>query len=123
MDNFNIAIAYIKRVYLEKYVCFTGRANRAEFWYAFLFSFLVSTIIGFIPGTFGSVLTILWSLAVLLPTLGVSARRLHDINKTGWLILLSLIPLIGIIILIIWWCREGDKEENQYGPAPEELHA
>ena len=121
MSNFNTAMAYIKRVYLEKYVCFNGRANRAEFWYSYLFNFLVSTVIGFIPGKLGMILTIIWSLAVLLPTLGVAVRRLHDINKTGWLLLLALIPIVGIIILIIWWCKEGDNAENQYGPVPEEI--
>ena len=117
----NEFLAYVKRVYLEKYVCFEGRANRKEFWYSFLFNFIISTIIGFIPGKGGLIATIVWSLAVLLPTLGVAARRLHDINKSGWLLLIALIPLIGEIILIIWWIKEGDKAENQYGPVPEEL--
>lgn len=121
MSNFNVAIAYIKRVFLEKYFCFTGRANRAEFWYSFLFNFLVSFILGLFGTKVGPILTTIWSLAVLLPTLGVAVRRLHDINKTGWLVLLSLIPLVGIIILIIWWCREGDPAENQYGPVAEEI--
>lgn len=117
----NTAIAYIKRVFLEKYACFSGRANRAEFWYSYLFNFIVTTILGFIPGKVGMIIQIIWWLAVLLPTLGVAVRRLHDINKSGWLLLLSLIPIVGIIILIIWWCKEGDKAENQFGPVAEEI--
>ena len=121
MNNFNIAIAYVKRVFLEKYVCFEGRANRAEFWYSYLFNFIVSTVLGFIPGKVGMIIQIIWWLAVLLPTLGVAARRLHDINKSGWFLLFSLIPIVGIIILIVWWCTAGDQTENQYGPVPEEI--
>ena len=121
MNNFNTAIAYIKRVFLEKYFCFEGRANRAEFWYSFLAYFLVNLILGWIPGVVGLIIKIVWWLATLLPFLGVSARRLHDINKSGWLLLLALIPLVGEIILIIWWCQEGDKTDNQYGPVPEEI--
>lgn len=123
MSNFNIAMAYVKRVYLEKYLDFNGRANRPEFWYSFLFNFIVTTVLGFIPGKVGMIIQIIWWLAVLLPTLGVAARRLHDINKSGWLLLLALIPLVGEIILIIWWCKEGDKTDNQYGPVPEEIKA
>ena len=123
MNNFNIAIAYVNRVFLEKYLCLEGRANRAEFWYSFLFNFIVTTVLGFIPGKVGMIIQIIWWLAVLLPTLGVAVRRLHDINKSGWLLLLALIPLVGEIILIIWWAKEGDKADNQYGPVPEEIKA
>ena len=120
----NEIIAYVKRVFLEKYVCFTGRANRKEFWYSFLFVAVVNIILSLIfgrAGKAGMIIQIIWSLVVLLPTLGVGARRLHDINKSGWLLLIALIPIVGEIILIIWWIKEGDKAENQYGPVPEEL--
>ena len=118
----NEILAYVKRVYLEKYVCFSGRANRKEFWYAFLFNFVVTFILGLF-GKVGMYISYVWMLVVLLPTLGVAARRLHDINKSGWLLLLCLIPLIGEIILIIWWCKAGDAAENKYGPVPEEIKA
>lgn len=117
----NEIIAYVKRVYLEKYVCFTGRANRKEFWYSFLFVAVINILLSLIPGKVGMIISIIWMLAILLPTLAVSARRLHDINKTGWAILIGLIPLVGEIILIIWWAKEGDKAENQYGPVPEDI--
>lgn len=57
-------------------------------------------------------------LAFLLPSLGLSVRRLHDINKSGWFILLGLIPLVGAIILIVWACKESDPHPNNYGPEP-----
>jgi uncharacterized membrane protein YhaH (DUF805 family) len=113
----NEFIAVAKHVFLKNYVNFEGRAGRKEFWYAFLFSFVISFILGLL-GKVGAILSGIWSLAVLLPTLGVGARRLHDINKSGWLLLLAFIPLIGEIILIIWWAKEGDATENQYGPVP-----
>ena len=116
----NEIIAVVKHVFLENYVNFEGRATRKEFWYAFLFNFVVGFVLGLIPGKVGMIIQIIWSLAVLLPMLSVGARRLHDINKSGWFQLLALIPLVGIILLIVWWAQEGEKTENQYGPVPEE---
>jgi len=118
----NEFIAIVKKVFLENYCNFEGRATRKEFWYAFLFNFIVSAILGLF-GKVGVWLSGIWSLAVLLPFLGVGARRLHDINKTGWLLLLSLIPLVGQIILIIWWATAGETTENQYGPVPTDPQA
>jgi len=115
-------IALLKFVFLKNFLNFQGRASRKEFWYAFLFNFIVTALISVIfrNSTVGTILLGVWSLAVLLPFLGVTARRLHDINKSGWLILVALIPLIGEIILIIWLARQGDATENQYGPVPQD---
>ncbi len=104
----------------NKYMQFDGRAHRGEFWSFFLFNLLISIgfgIVGRIIGM-GSVLQGLYGLAVLMPGLAVGARRLHDTNKTGWLQLLVLIPLVGIIILIVLWAQDGDPADNQYGPNP-----
>lgn len=116
----NEFIAVAKHVFLKNYVNFEGRAGRKEFWYAFLFSFVVSFILGLF-GRVGGILSGIWSLAILLPTLSVGCRRLHDINKQGLFLLLGLIPVVGIIILIVWWAQEGQKTENQYGPVPEDI--
>lgn len=116
----NEFIAVAKHVFLKNYYNFEGRAGKKEFWYAFLFSFIVSFILGWF-GMVGKILSALWSLAVLLPTLGVGCRRLHDTNKQGLYLLLALIPIAGIIILIVWWAQDGDKQENQYGPVPEDV--
>ena len=112
-------LAVLKFVFLKNFLNLKGRASRPEFWYAFLFNVIVTLILSFIPGKVGMVLQIVYWLAVFLPFLGVSVRRLHDINKSGWLILLGLIQVIGEIILIIWWAKQGDATENQYGPVPE----
>lgn len=117
----NEFFAVAKHVFLKNYVNFEGRAGLKEFWYAFLFSAVTSLILGFIPGWIGLILKLLWSLAILLPTLSVGARRLHDINKEALWLLLALIPIAGIIILIVWWAQQGDKQENQYGPVPEDV--
>lgn len=117
----NEFIAVVKHVFLKNYINFEGRAGKKEFWYAFLFTVIVNFILGLIPGKVGLILTIVWSLAIILPTLSVGARRLHDINKSGWFQLLALIPLVGIILLIVWWAQDGDKEANQYGPVPEDV--
>ena len=117
MNNFNNVLAIVKSVITKNYVNFQGRATRPEFWYFFLFNFVVSFILGLL-GRVGTTLSSVWSLAILLPQLGLGVRRLHDIGKSGWLMLLSLIPIVGWIILIIWWAKEGDPNENQYGPVP-----
>ena len=116
--NFNNIIAIVKSVILKNYVNFQGRATRAEFWWFFLFNFLVGLILSLF-GKAGTYLSGIWSLAILLPNLGLTVRRLHDINKSGWAILISLIPIVGWIILIVWLAKEGDMTENQYGPVPE----
>ena len=116
--SFKDIIAIVKSVILKNYVNFEGRANRPEFWWFFLFNLIIGAILGCF-GKAGVWLSSIWSLAILLPYLGVSVRRLHDINKSGWYLLLALIPIVGIIILIIWWAKEGDAGVNQYGPVPE----
>lgn len=116
--NFNDIIAIIKSVILKNYVNFEGRATRAEFWWFFLFTFVIGVICS-VLGKVGVILSAIIGLGLLLPNLGLSVRRLHDINKSGWLLLLSFIPLVGAIILIVWWAKEGDAEPNQYGPVPE----
>ena len=117
--NFNDIIAIVKSVILKNYVNFEGRATRAEFWWFFLFNVIVSVVLNIFGPKIGGTLSGIWSLAILLPYLGLSVRRLHDINKSGWLMLLGLIPIIGWIILIYWWAQPGDTSENQYGPVPQ----
>lgn len=116
--SFNDIIAIVKSVILKNYVNFEGRASRPEFWWFFLFNFLVGCILGLL-GKAGTVLSSIWSLAILLPQLGLGVRRLHDINKSGWYWLVGLIPIVGWILLIYWWAQPGDATENQYGPVPE----
>ena len=93
----------------KKYANFDGRASRSEYWWFFLFTFLVSMATGIIS----EALSGLFSLAVLLPSLAVGARRLHDTDRSGWFLLLWFIPVLGWIVLLIWFIQEG-KEPNRY---------
>jgi uncharacterized membrane protein YhaH (DUF805 family) len=112
---------------IKKYAVFDGRARRKEFWMFTLVSAVIAIILGILDrilGTdFGNSRTnggLLWSiyyLAVLLPTLGVSWRRLHDTNRSGWWMLLYL-TCVGIIVLIVFWALEGTPGDNKYGPDP-----
>ena len=114
---------------LQHYADFNGRARRSEYWYFVLFNFIVSILIGLSLGVIAGLLNVpalvylayLWSLAVFIPSLAVSVRRLHDIGRSGWWLLLSLIPLVGAIILIIWHCTDSQPGANQYGPNPKEM--
>ena len=115
--KFNDIVAIIKSVILKYYCNFEGRATRAEFWWFFLFTSILGLIFG-CCGKVGTVLSLVFGVALLLPQIGVGVRRLHDINKSGWFYLLDLIPLVGVIILIVWWARAGETTENQYGAVP-----
>jgi len=103
---------------LKKYADFNGRARRKEFWMFFLFNLIVAIVLGVIDSMIGiPVLGLIYSLGVLLPSLAVGARRLHDTGKSGWWLLLGLIPLVGLI-LIIFWVMDSNPGDNQYGPNP-----
>ena len=106
---------------LKKYAVFKGRARRAEYWYFFLFNFIVSvglTIVNGILGDTKNILGILYSLVVFIPSLAVSVRRMHDVGKSGWILLVSLIPLIGWIWVLVLAVTDSQAGENQYGPNP-----
>lgn len=105
---------------LDKYCCFTGRASRSEYWWWVLFTFVISAIVAavFGDGTAGKIVSSLVGLAFLLPGLGLSVRRLHDTGKSGWWILIGLIPLVGAIVLLIFFIKDSDPVTNAYGPVP-----
>ncbi|HWI84279.1 DUF805 domain-containing protein [Ramlibacter sp.] len=99
---------------LSNYATFTGRAGRAEFWWFFLFNVLASMAASIIWHRLGNLV----SLALLLPSVAVGARRLHDIGKSGWFQLLWFVPLIGWIFLIYWAVQKSDPQPNEYGGPP-----
>lgn len=109
---------YVKA--LKSYATFTGRARRMEYWMFFLVNFLVSLALAVIEAILGGkgLLMGLYSLAVFLPSLAVSVRRLHDTNRSGWWLLIALVPLIGGIVLLVFTFRDGQRGDNQYGPNP-----
>ncbi|MEU5918678.1 DUF805 domain-containing protein [Streptomyces sp. NPDC004288] len=105
---------------LKKYVVFTGRARRQEHWMFLLFNIIaviVVVVVDLAIGTF-PLLYPIYFLAVLLPHLGVTVRRLHDTGRSGWTVLLGLIPLVGAVILIAFLATEGERNDNAYGPSP-----
>lgn len=105
-----------------KYADCNGRALRSEFWYFMLFLLLAGSCAGALDLLFFGVrdgagpFALVFTLATLLPYIAVSARRLHDRGKSGWLLLLILIPFVGIVLLLVWCCQPGDEGPNRFGP-------
>ncbi len=109
------------RSVFSKYATFSGRARRSEFWWYTLFTVLVYIVAAIIDAAIGnSVVSIIVGLALLLPSLAVTARRLHDTGRTGWWILLVLIPVIGAIVLLVFECQDSQPGSNSYGSSPKE---
>ena len=106
----------------SQYATFSGRARRSEYWFFVLFNYVISAALGFLGRYMFlfSILSGLYSLAVLIPSLAVTWRRLHDIGKGGGWYFMVLVPLVGWILLIIWLCRDSQPGENAYGPNPKE---
>lgn len=113
---------------MRQYADFNGRARRKEYWMFILFNFIfamvamiLDNILGItLEGIFYGPLYLLYGLAVLVPGLSVTVRRLHDLNKSGWMYFIVLIPIAGAIWLLVLLCTEGDQGENQYGPNPKD---
>lgn len=102
-----------------KFATFEGRAARSEFWFFTLFTWLVSVVLSLVDAVTGiGVLSLIFSLAVLIPTIAVAVRRLHDTDRSGWWYLLILVPIVGIIVLIIWFCSRGTGDANRFGSDP-----
>ena len=116
---------------LKKYAVFSGRARRKEYWFFVLFNIIVSIILAVIDGVTGTLdsesgmglLGLIYTLAILIPALAVSVRRLHDTGRSGWWLLILLIPLIGTIVILIFMVQDSKPEENQYGPSPKTASA
>jgi uncharacterized membrane protein YhaH (DUF805 family) len=108
----------------QGYVQFSGRSSRSEYWFFMLFTTIIAVIISIFDALGSprlnnfSVFSLIWSLAVLLPQIAVGIRRLHDLEKSGWWLLITLIPLIGAIVFIIWCCTEGTEGDNRFGANP-----
>jgi uncharacterized membrane protein YhaH (DUF805 family) len=126
----------VKSVY-RNFVNFDGRAARSEYWWYILFSILVSIVIMFVEAALGlgqgsvssgdggfsaayagGPLSIIWSLGNLIPSLAVGIRRLHDTDRSGWWLLIALVPLIGAIVLIVFFATKGTSGANRFGNDP-----
>lgn len=115
------------RTCLSKYVDFQGRARRPEYWWFILFVVLGSLVLGTLDAMiFGTtetgdqigILSAIFSLAVVLPSLAVAIRRLHDTDRSGWWILLGLIPVVGFLVLLYFYVQKGTEGDNRFGPEP-----
>jgi uncharacterized membrane protein YhaH (DUF805 family) len=109
---------YIK--VLENYAVFEGRARRMEYWMFVLVNLFISIGIGLVQGLLGlgEIIGSLYGLAIFIPALAVTMRRLHDSGRSGWWVLLYLIPILGTLVLLLFMCFEGDHGSNDYGPDP-----
>ena len=109
---------------LKKYAVFSGRARRKEYWFFALWYLIIMIGLAIIDGVLGlhiggaGVLQTLYGLAILIPSLAVTVRRLHDTGRTGWWVLIVLIPIIGFIVLLVFMCLDSEPGENQHGPSP-----
>ena len=109
----------------SKYATFSGRARRSEYWWWYLFIVIISAVVGGIAAaaggsdgsSFGSLVAGLVGLALVLPTLAVGVRRLHDTGRSGWWLLISFVPVIGSIVLIVFFLLDS-QPDNEYGPNP-----
>jgi uncharacterized membrane protein YhaH (DUF805 family) len=109
----------------QKYATFSGRAARSELWWFALFSVMVCIVLNIIDGAiFGTatngigILGLVWALAVIVPSIAVAVRRLHDLDKSGWWYLLIFIPLIGVLVLIYFFVQRGTAGAKQFGADP-----
>jgi uncharacterized membrane protein YhaH (DUF805 family) len=131
--DFTAAVSSVYR----NYATFSGRARRSEFWWFFLFSIIASIGIGIVESALGlgqgstssgdggieaayngGILSILWAIGNFIPALAVAVRRLHDTDRSGWWYLIIFVPLIGIILLIVWWATKGTDGPNRFGEDP-----
>lgn len=110
----------------KNYAIFSGRVNRAQYWYFVLFYIVISIILALVDlflGTAGDIADTgffggIFALASLIPTIAIATRRLHDIGRSGWWQLIILIPIIGFIVLVFFLASRGNKGENEYGAKP-----
>ena len=117
---------YFLDVITNHFADFNGRARRKEYWMFFLCNFVVSLVLGIIVGLIApkeaTALSGIYTLALLLPGLSLGVRRLHDTGKSGWFLLLGLIPIVGAIILLVFFCTDSQPGSNEYGPNPKGIN-
>ena len=111
----------------NKYATFSGRARRKEYWMFLLINLVVSVALALIDSLIGSVsesgmglLSSVYSIGVLIPSLALSVRRLHDTGRTGWWVLISIIPVIGAVVLLVFMLLDSEPGSNRYGANPKE---
>ncbi|MCQ2202552.1 MAG: DUF805 domain-containing protein [Bacteroidales bacterium] len=123
---------YFKKAVFENYANFSGRARRKEYWYFCLTLFILNMLMQVVSAISSvessssilvlglSIVLLLAYMCLIIPNISLSIRRLHDIGKSGWYLLIGFIPLVGGIILLVWFCREGETGPNKWGPDPKD---
>ncbi|MBH0026937.1 MULTISPECIES: DUF805 domain-containing protein [unclassified Pseudoalteromonas] len=108
---------------MRRYTDFSGRTRRKDFWMFILFYAIFYVVCAVVDGVIGTapIVTTLFSLAMLIPSISIAARRLHDTGRSGWWQLIALIPLIGAIVLLVFYVLDSHQGENDFGPNPKEL--
>ena len=118
-------------VFRNKYATFSGRASRSEYWWAYLGYFVIATVLqifAFVGGIIlidagelallPTLIALVGIVALIIPTIAVSVRRMHDTGKSGWMLLILIIPCIGFILWIVWMVEDGQAHDNAYGTVP-----
>jgi uncharacterized membrane protein YhaH (DUF805 family) len=115
------------RKVISQYVDFSGRARRSEYWYFALVNIIIGFVLGLVDSIIGTtssggfgILGGIYLLAILVPSIAVAARRLHDTGRSGWWLLIGLIPIIGAIVLLVFVVQDSQPGSNQWGPNPKE---
>ena len=116
--NFQTAV----KTCFNKYATFAGRAPRSEYWY-FALSYLLASVVAAVLdnavlGMASNPLSILVWLGFIVPSIAVSFRRLHDVNKSAWWLFFFLVPIVGPIMMLIWYCSRGTVGDNRFGSDP-----
>jgi uncharacterized membrane protein YhaH (DUF805 family) len=112
---------------VKNYAGFSGRSQRSEYWFFILFYFIITLVLVYVDGSVGGLdqgyvglFSGIFGLAMFIPSIAVSIRRLHDTDKTGWWILINFVPLIGGLIFLVFTVMDSTPGNNQYGPNPKE---
>ena len=114
----------VRRCLKEKYINFSDRAARSEYWWFALFCWGVAIALSILDNLIFNdasgygIFSTIWGLAIVVPSIGVGVRRLHDLDKSGWWLLLSCIPVIGFLILVFWFIQQGTAGQNRFGADP-----
>ncbi len=107
---------------LRQYAVFEGRSRRTEYWSFMLFHLIILIVLRITDGLAGTsgMVSMFYMLAVLVPAVAVSVRRLHDTNRSGWWLLATFFPFIGVIVLLLFMVQDSDPKSNQYGSCPKQ---
>ena len=114
----------------KKYALFHGRASRKEYWMFYLFNTVIAIALSIIDGFINirvvggiGILYLIYLLAVIIPSLALAFRRLHDTNRSAWWCLICIIPIIGVIIFLVFMVTDSTQGDNKYGPNPKGIQA